>query len=118
MTSDSPFVLLVCNDLFFGSKITSAAGPAAVRLVVDSAGNLESLRDESCLGVILDMNHPSVSPSAIAEQAPDGMQLLAFGPHVQTQLFEAASAAGFETVTRGQFDRSPADILRRFAVER
>lgn len=118
MIDGTPFVLLVCNDLFFGSKITNAAESASVRLVVDSAGSLKSLNDEGCCGVIYDMNHPSVSPSTIAEQASDGLQLLAFGPHVRTELFETATGAGFETVTRGQFDRSPADILRRFTGDR
>ena len=113
-SSDDPFVLLVCNDLFFGTKITSAAGTAGVRLVVDSAGNLEGLDRDGCLGVVLDLNHPTASPAAVAEHARDGLLLLAFGPHVQTHLFEAAVKAGFETVTRGQFDRSTADVLRRF----
>jgi hypothetical protein len=115
MSDESPFVLFICNDLFFGSKITNAAGPAGVRLVTDSSGSLESMSDAGCLGVILDLNHPNASPATVAKQAGDGLRLLAFGPHVRTELFEAAKAAGFETVTRGQFDRSTADVLRSFA---
>ena len=110
-TPSDPFVLLICNDLFFGSKITGSAAQAGVKVVLDSTATLDQLGSEFCTGVVLDMNHPSASPGSIAATAPDGLKLLAFGPHVRTELFEAASAAGFETVSRGQFDRSAGEIL-------
>ena len=111
-TVSEPFVLLICNDLFFGSKITGAAAQAGIKVVLDSSATLEQLGNELCTGVVLDMNHPGASPGSIAAAAPDDLKLLAFGPHVRTELFEAASAAGFETVSRGQFDRSAGEILQ------
>lgn len=114
MTNDDPFVLLVCNDLFFGSKVTGAASMAGVRLVVDSSATLERITDAACCGVILDLNHPTATSATVSDAAPDGLKLLAFGPHVHTELLEAAKSQNFETVTRGQFDRSPADILGSF----
>ena len=112
MTDQQPFVLLVCNDLFFSSKITGAT--SSVRVVVDSGGTLEQLDDPHCAGVLLDMNHPSASPVSVKTAVNEGQRLVAFGPHVHTHLFEAAAEAGFETVTRGQVDRSAAAVLNSF----
>lgn len=113
MSDNKPYILLVCNDLFFGGKITGAQ--SSMHVVVDSAGSLQQLSDPQCVGVLLDMNHPSVTPTIARAAAREGQKLLAFGPHVRTELFEAAVAAGFETVTRGQIDRSTKDVLESFA---
>lgn len=109
------FVLLVCDDLFFGSRVSGAAQNSDVELVTDASGSLERLSDPQCAGVILDLDHRSVRPADVAASAREGQTLVAFGPHVRTELFTAAAAAGFATVTRGQLDRSPADVLSQFA---
>lgn len=112
MSPSEAFVLLVCNDLFFGTRITGAVRQPAV--IVDSAATLERIGDPNCLGVMLDLNHPTAPPATIAAAAPPGLRMVAFGPHVRTDLLAAAQDAGFETITRGQLDRGPGDILRSF----
>ena len=88
--------------------------------MTQSAAPLDGLEDPACRGVILDLSHQRLSPDDVAAAATSRPELrkLAFGPHVRTELFAAATAAGFETVTRGQMNRSAGDILEKLVSGR
>ncbi len=107
-----PFILLISDDLFFGSRISGAAQQCAVKLIVDGAASLERLGEDACVGVLLDMEHKTASLSDIVSGASDGCQLIAYGPHVHTHLFDAATAAGFQTISRGQLDRDTVNVVK------
>lgn len=110
-------VLFVCNDLMFVSRVQQTARSAGVTLVTrpSIAAALSWLETEGNQlgGVVVDLK--GVADTATLKQLTSALQsegeaisgsLLAFGPHVKTELLQAASDAGFQNVwTQGQFDR-------------
>lgn len=115
--ASEPFVLLVSDDLFFGSRIEAAAKQAGVAIVTDGTGSLTRIGDDDCLGVLFDLEHKTTDPGRIAAQANGSViRLVAYGPHVHANLFAVAKAAGFETVTRGQLDRDTVRIMQTFVT--
>lgn len=112
-----PFVLLISDDLFFGSRITPAAQPAGISIATDQNGSLARINDDDCIGVLFDLEHKTITPAAVAAAVTDSAtRLVAYGPHVHATLFAAARASGFDTVTRGQLDRDTVGILRSFVT--
>ncbi len=103
--------LLITSDLFLSSQIVGQARQAGVDLEV--ASQLREPATGSWCIVILDLESPGADPAAIANDPRlQGAKLLAYGPHVQAALFEAASAAGFETAPRSQMSAATASLIR------
>jgi hypothetical protein len=89
-------VLAVVADLFFQSRISAAARAAGrrVRFLADPA----QMGQEYRLALV-DLDSPAGTPATIAALAgrPSG-QIIAFGPHVDTERRKAARAAGARRV--------------------
>ncbi|QDV12119.1 hypothetical protein CA51_19950 [Rosistilla oblonga] len=99
--------LLLSTDLFFASRIKSAAVEAGYEMSMGKSIEKVTLK-EGLQVVIVDLSTTGSTVEAIAqhvrEQAPSA-RLVAFGPHVQTGRLAAAREAGFDVVlTRGQLD--------------
>jgi DNA-binding NarL/FixJ family response regulator len=109
-------VLLLSGDLMCASRVAAAA--AALGLTVQSAApNLVALAAPvapsaalplaSGALVVIDLQAPGLNlpklTAALRQQSPPPRRIIAFGPHVQTVLLDAARAAGCEVLTRGQF---------------
>jgi len=92
-------VLVATRDLMFRSKLGA---------VVQAAG-AEGTRDEAAADlVVLDVEAPG-AVERIRGLVGQGVAVLAFGPHVQTDLLRAAREAGATAVPNSQVE----DQLRR-----
>lgn len=100
--------LLLSTDLFFASRIKSAAVDAGYEMTMGKSIEKVTLRDGLTV-VIVDLATTGSTVEAISQQVRQQTpkaRLIAFGPHVQTGRLSAARDAGFDLVlTRGQLDR-------------
>ena len=116
MTTSLKIGLLICNDLFFTSKVTGTA--QALGLRVDEVGDLASATARLQAGeigcVLLDLGTSRVSVADLIATmtASQRTPIIAFGSHVDTEVLEGARAAGAEVMPRSQFSATLPDILR------
>lgn len=112
-------VIAVVDDLFFASKIRGTAEQVGTRVEfvrsVDSA--MAKARDEAPALIIADLNASCCDVLELAgalkgDDALGGVPLLGFFSHIQTELQQAAIAAGYDQVMpRSAFTKNLADIL-------
>lgn len=112
-------VIAAVDDMFFVAKIRAAAEHLGVTL--RSVRNLETLlsvaREAKPDLVIVDLHAEKLDPLAIAQALKSdkelaSIRLLGFFSHVQTDLKDAALAAGYDLVIpRSLFSRDLAEIL-------
>ena len=117
MTTSLKIGLLICNDLFFTSKVTGTA--QALGLRVDEVSDLTSATarlqagDIGCVLLDLGTSRVSIADLIAARPGSDRTSIIAFGSHVDTDVLEAACSAGAQTMPRSQFSATLPDILRR-----
>jgi len=107
-------VLVLCNDLFFGTQLTSAIKRAEMTPLtcLGMKTCLDRLNDEANW-VIIDLELPGLDLAQIVAAKPDGCKLIAFGPHVHVDKLEAAVQAGVDMVlSRGQIASGLEEILQ------
>ena len=100
-------VVMWSNDLMFKSKVRASAGASPITFV----GTLEQLvtrLDEGGVSRVLvdmDVNTSDLAAAMIDIVAhANGAELVIFGSHARTDVFDAAKAAGFHrTLARSQF---------------
>jgi len=113
-----PTLLVLCSDLIFITKITSTAKslhrPYGVARTLDKLTTLLATAVPHPL-LIVDLNITGLDPiGAItaAKSLPNAPHILAFLSHVQTDLAEAAKAAGADRVMpRSAFSAQLPQIL-------
>jgi CheY-like chemotaxis protein len=100
-------VLLVCGDLFFGTKLRSeieAAGlPVELEPLPERA--LAKAPMGTYRSIVIDLESPGLNLAALLGSLPADRRpkVIAFGPHVQKERLESARAAGCdEVLSRGQ----------------
>ena len=112
-------IIAVVDDLFFASKIRGTAEQVGARVVfVKSIPDaIEKNRDEASSLVIADLNARCCDPAELArtfkgDENLKAIPLLGFFSHVQTELQQAALAAGFDRVMpRSAFTSNLPNIL-------
>jgi len=114
-------ILAVLDDLMFTSKIKTAAGQLGVAVSfarsADAATTAMTASPPSL--VILDLNNARVDPIGLvkvmkANPALASIPTVGFVSHVQTDLIEAARAAGVgEVMARSAFTAQLGEILKR-----
>ncbi len=108
-------VLAAIPDLFFGSKVSGAAGQLGVQ--VKFASSRQALLDGARLQpdlVIVDLDAQQVDPlGAIREiRSASDLRLIAFASHVHGARLEEARAAGCdEVLTKGSLSASLPALL-------
>lgn len=115
-------ILYHAADLIWASKIKGAADAIGVQArPVRSIEMLEArLADSPVRALLVDLEAPDLAVALIqrARQHRIGtsgaaIRTLAYGPHVATERFEAARAAGADAaIARGAFDQRMSMILR------
>jgi CheY-like chemotaxis protein len=110
--------LLICEDLFFSSKVTGTAD--ALGLKVDVIENVDEvcakLTESSYRCLILDLTMPGLNPAEVVSALPNENRplVIAFGSHVMTARLQEARDAGCEEVMpKSQFSGSLPEILKR-----
>jgi CheY-like chemotaxis protein len=114
-------ILAIVDDLMFVSKIRTAAsqGGVAVAFARSSAGALAEMRKSAPSLVILDLNNPRTDPLGTVNAMKADPELasiptVGYVSHVQTDVIEAARAAGVEEVlARSAFSERLPAILER-----
>lgn len=111
--------LLITTDLMATSSAEGDARRVGVELAIVAPGRaVESAGAETRLGAI-DLSAPIGDLSALVEglrAAAAGATLVAYGPHVHEARLQAARDAGCDLViSRGQFHKGFADLLKRYA---
>lgn len=112
--------LYLTNDLFFSSRVTSAAEACKLEMTVvpDQASLLTQLATGDIHLVLLDWSTPGLDlldlVAEIRDQAARSVSVVAFGPHVDVAGMAGAKQAGCDAVyTRGQFSSQLQAILRQ-----
>jgi DNA-binding NarL/FixJ family response regulator len=114
--SAEAFVVLFSTDLMFESRVEGAA--RFVDLELRQVGRLEDcvtlVNQPACVLLLLDLEATSVVPqeviSALGTPRPP---VIAYGPHVQSDLLESAVAAGCDQVLpRSRFVNELNSILQ------
>ena len=114
-------VLCVVDDLIFSIKISTAAKSlgASVFFERNAENVLSTVRAKQPSLVIFDLNNQRINPLGIvASMKQDGalasIPTIGYASHVQTDVIDAARAAGVgEVMARSAFTVQLADILRR-----
>lgn len=111
--------LLVTTDLMATSAADGAARQAGVELKTVSPSAAPEAASAATRLVALDLTAKVADLAAWAASirgvAPNAT-LLAYGPHVHEGRLAAAQEAGFDVViSRGQFHRQMAELLRTYA---
>lgn len=118
-------ILYLAADLLWATRIKAAAEDLglAARPVRSLAMLDERLKDTEPTALILDLEAPEVAMEMLARlRGPEAaateraIRIVAFAPHVKTDLMRAARDAGADQVLpRGAFDHGLPDLLRRLA---
>lgn len=98
-------VIAVVDDLFFASKIRGAGEQAGVKITFARTAEiiLDTARRDPIALVIVDLHSQKVDPIALAVSLKNDDQLrtiplIGFFSHVQVELQQAATAAGYDRV--------------------
>ena len=114
-----PNVIAIVDDLFFASKIRGTAEHVGARVQFSRsiADALAKARDEAPALIIADLNATCCDVLELAralkrDDGLSGVPLLGFFSHIQTELQQAAVAAGYDRVMpRSAFTKNLAQIL-------
>lgn len=114
-------ILAVLDDLMFTSKIRTAAGAlgADVRFARSADAARAAIEEQAPSLVILDLNGTRADPLGLVRTMKSNPALasiptVGFVSHVQTDVIEAARAAGVdEVLARSAFAQQLAQILQR-----
>ncbi|HEV8589118.1 MAG TPA: hypothetical protein VGQ72_09600 [Pyrinomonadaceae bacterium] len=112
-------IIAIVDDLFFASKIRGTGEQVGARVVIvrSIANAVQKARDEGPSLVIVDLNVGCCDSMELARalKGDDNLTaipLLGFFSHVQTELQQAALAAGYDHVMpRSAFNKNLPEIL-------
>lgn len=116
-------IVYLAADLLWATRIKSTADALGLpcRPIRDPTMLSARLAEGGVGGAIFDLDaEPAIELLARLREDPAGsrVRVVAFGPHVRTDLLESARAAGADLVLpRGAFDRQLQDILRSLAAD-
>jgi CheY-like chemotaxis protein len=118
-------ILAVVDDIFFLAKIQETARQLGITVETVLPDSLEaSLAENGARGILLDLNHRSGKAIAALESmksapATRSIPVVAFLSHVQTDLAQAAHAAGCDRVmARSAFSQHLPMLLQELSREK
>jgi len=112
--------LLITTDLMATSSATGDAQRVGVELAIVSPASAAESADAATRLAAIDLTAPIADLPALIESlrraAAPGATLVAYGPHVHEARLAAAREAGCDhVISRGQFYKGFAELLRRYA---
>jgi len=115
--SEPSTVVLLSSDLMMTSTVNGAAVQSGLEFrTATSPEQLQNSSDDDL--IIIDLATPGLNMAQASGALNDRQRKtsIVFGPHVHTDRFEQARAAGFiNLLARGRFDTEVGEIIRRFA---
>jgi CheY-like chemotaxis protein len=118
MATEKDRVAVLVDDMFFAAKINSAAEACGRQIErVKSREQLEALRADPPSLVIIDMNSDRLDPIETirylkAQSGLEGVPIVGFVSHVQTDLIRRAQTAGCDYVLpRSAFTKMIIEIV-------
>jgi DNA-binding NarL/FixJ family response regulator len=107
------------NDLMFSSRFVAMAERSGHTVVMAAAptmliDRLAQAGPEEPATVVIDLTLPGLNVGEVMPRlraAAPQAKILAYGPHVQTELLSAAQTAGCEVMSNGEFHRGMAALL-------
>jgi hypothetical protein len=112
-------IAVFSRDVFFGMRIRTVVQALGYALSISSeipafVSHLNDVADLPVLALV-DFNQP-VDWSQLAPVLASGVPVVAFGSHTDVDGFRAAKAAGVaRVVSNGEFSRSLADLVAKYA---
>jgi hypothetical protein len=107
--SSQPVVLILCTDLMFAVQLQNIARKAGFRSITVRPGSDATQGD----ALVVDMAERSNWEDAIRKARGSGMQVIAFGPHMDAEARRRAKAAGANRVlANSNLERDLPTILR------
>jgi CheY-like chemotaxis protein len=118
-TDTKAAALLISQDLFFSSKVTSTANELGFHVVVEGnvAQAVLKVAASKCRCLILDLATPGLRVADVTSSLPKTNRptVIAFGAHVLTARLQEAREAGCdEVMPRSKFSATLPDILTRY----
>ena len=112
-------VIAVVDDLFFASRIRGTAEQVGTKVVFARSFDalVEAARNELPSLILVDLHSQKLDPIGLAKSLKSDdqlrpIQLIGFFSHVQVDLQQAATAAGFDRVMpRSAFTKHLVEIL-------
>jgi len=117
----APSILIASADLTCSSALAAAARKSGLAVITASnaANCLAASRDQAIRLYLLDLQLPQLPLETLVSElraAQPLAQIVAFGPHVQSERLKAARASGCDQVlTRGQFFERLEELVGRSA---
>ncbi|QEG34059.1 hypothetical protein [Bythopirellula goksoeyrii] len=112
-------IVLLSRDLMLSSKLEGAARRVdqTLKVIGTDEAVLESVAD--CRVMVVDLEIPGLDIDELVQnlkaRSPEGIQVIAYAPHVRTEKLAAAKEAGCDlVVSRGQIMSDAESILRSF----
>lgn len=118
-SNPSPQVILICQDLFFTSKVTGTAAALGISIrVVPSTLEASVHAGRETDLVLVDLSSPrSTTKANLAELRsglPSATRLVAYGSHVEVERLREARVAGCDPVLpRSELTTQLVELLQR-----
>ena len=117
-----PKIIILCSDILFLSKITGTSdqlGFSSCTAINDEQA-LQQISDERKQVILIDLNLPNLAWDRLSSilhakpnEIPSNLVSIAFGPHVEPELFKKAKAAGCtQVLPRSQFSAQLPQLLK------
>jgi hypothetical protein len=112
-----PSACIISSEMFFAMRIAAAAKTIGVPLVIlRSPAEVATKLPADCGLVMIDLGSGAAGDlmglvAGIQVVVPEA-QIVAFGPHVDQELLERATAAGCTTMSNGEFNQRYVNLLQ------
>ena len=112
-----PAACVISSEMFFAMRIAAAAKTIGVPLVIlRSPAEVASKMPADCALAMIDLGSGAAADllrlvGSVQAAAP-GTKIVAFGPHVDHELLEQATAAGCTTMSNGEFNQRYVNMLQ------
>lgn len=117
-----PTAAIISSEMFFAMRINSAATTLGVPLaILRSPADVSTRLPADCALVMIDLGSNAVTDlsglvAAIRTSAPSA-KVVAFGPHVDSELLARATAAGCTTMSNGEFNQRYVNLMQGLLSE-
>lgn len=115
-------ILLLSRDLMLSSKLDGVARAVdqTLKVIGTDEAAMESVADSRAM--VVDLEIPGLDIAELVQnlkaRSSQGIQVVAYAPHVRTEKLAAAKEAGCDlVVSRGQIMSDAESILRRLLAE-